>query len=208
MAERDLDEGISAQVKEHLVPLLREALSAAAERHGLAVDRGADNFSFGTDAWSLPARLFKERAERGGFPFQVSGPGCVLTIGSTVLRHHRVGWSEREPIETSFPGNARAAAISANQLSFGFGSDEMPSEVEDLVLAYMANPQSGLCAAYLARVGSVENGKIVGWSSTVEVWRRQEGAVPPSVAGDERPPAEETIDPVVTLVKKSDESVK
>jgi hypothetical protein len=69
----------------------------------------------------------------------------------------------------------------------------------------MANAQSGLCAVYLARVGAVENGKIVGWASSIEIWRLQDGFTQTSPAGNQRPPAEETVEPVVTLVKKTDE---
>ncbi|HEY0714794.1 MAG TPA: hypothetical protein VGF45_19090 [Polyangia bacterium] len=190
-------------VREHLLPLLKEALDAAAERHLLAADRGSDSFSFGTDAWSLPARLFKQHAEDDSFPFKVRGPGCVLFHGDCTIRHHKVGVSENDDIARCFPGNARAAAASAGQQLRLFEPEEL-TPAGDLVLAYMANPESGLCAVYLARVGAVEEQKIVEWSAFVEIWKKAPAAASDTTAAT-RVPAEDTSEPVVELIKKSNE---
>jgi hypothetical protein len=190
-------------VKEHILPLLKEALNATAERHLLAADRGSDSFSFGTDAWSLPARLFRQHAEQEGFPFGVRGPGCVLFRGDCSIRHHRVGISENDDIARCFPGNARAAAASAGQQLRLFDAEEL-GPTGDLVLAYMANPESGLCAVYLARIGAVEDEKIVEWSSFVEIWKKTPEPASDTTFGNRVPP-EDTSEPVVKLIKKSNE---
>lgn len=166
---------LAEQTKVHLLPLLHQALLASAERHQLAINDGADNFSFGTDAWSLPARKFKDAIEEEAIPFSMAPlPGCVLQLDGLRLRHHRVGWSELDDIESSFPGNARALAAHGEhwqQLSFGYPDNEPPTP-GCLVLAYMANPTVGLCAAYVARVGRVEYGKVVAWAETRCLYRR------------------------------------
>jgi len=192
-------------VVDHLLPLLDESLSACAERHRIADGQGVDNFSFGTDAWSLPARKFKDAVEEESIPFSVArAPGCVLAFGDDRIRHHRVGWTEVDRIEVSFPGNAKALAgelEQAEQLSFEFPDDNPPS-VDAIVLAYMANPSVGLCAAYLARVGRVEHGRIVEWAETRELYRRDV----PADAGEvvHSVPAETVPTPTVRRTRKKE----
>lgn len=204
----DSDEGLESlrgPVLEYIVPLLDEALTAAAERHLLANGRGADGFSFGTDAWSLPARMFKDRAEDGLIPFEVTAPGCVLRLGSTEIRHHRVGESENDDIESSFPNNAKAA-VAASQLRL-FGARLYFGPPGEIVLAFMASAEGGLRAVYLARVGRVQDGKIVEWESAVEIWKRQPGESAPSQTPD-RAPAENSPTPRVERTKKRDAEEK
>lgn len=203
-SDEDL-ESLRRPVLQYLVPLLDEALTAASERHLLADGRGADGFSYGTDAWSLPARLFKDRAEDGLIPFEAMGPGCVLRIGSSEIRHHRVGESENDDIEASFPNNAKAT-VSASQLRL-FGARDYFGPPREIVLAFMASAEGGLRAVYLTRVGRVENGKVVEWESAVEVWRRQPGDSPAQQIPD-RAPAENSPTPRVERTKKRDAEEK
>jgi hypothetical protein len=200
----DSDEGLESVrelVLEYIVPLLDEALTAASERHLLAEGRGADGFSYGTDAWSLPSRVFKDRAEERLIPFEVTGPGCVLRLGSTEIRHHRVGESENDDIETSFPNNAKAT-VSASQLRL-FGARDYFGPPREIVLAFMASAEGGLRAVHLARVGRVQDGKIVEWESAVEVWKRQPGESAVSQTPN-RAPAEDSPTPRVERTKKRD----
>ena len=159
-------------VQEHLLPLLDDAMDAAVERHGIAEGRGADSFSFGTDAWSLPARLFRDYCQSTECPFSLSSDkGCVLKIGDSTLRHHKVGHTEAEDINSSFPNGAHALVQEVSQQLLLFPI-EPDATSDDVVLAYMANPTDGLCAVYLATVGRVNNGKIVEWDQVVPVWSR------------------------------------
>ncbi len=187
---------LAKPVKQHLLPLLQESIRICLERHLLGEGRGADNFSFYTDVWSFPARLFKDRVEEAAIPFElVSHQGCVMSYEEFQVRHHRVGYSERDNIHMSFPHNASSLVSELNfksQLALDFGDDFPPPEAPiEVVLAYMANPQDGLCAIYLAIPGRVENGKIISWEATLEIWRRGE---PVQTSIDLRLPPEADIE--------------
>ncbi len=173
----------AAPVQQHLLPLLREGLKVCMERHQLAEGRGADNFSFYTDAWSIPARLFKNNVADKTIPFTMQGfRGCVLGLGKYQLRHHCVGWAEDNDIRVSFPRNAGAMSQEVKireQMLLDFGEDFPPlTEPGTVVLAYMANPEQGLCAAYLATPKRVDNGRIMEWEEIIELWRR-DSLLPP-----------------------------
>lgn len=190
----------------HLLPLLADALEACSERHRIADGKGVDNFSFGTDAWSLPTRVFKDAIEEEAIPFGIAPErGCVLSLGQDRVRHHRVGWSEVDAIESSFPGNAHALGKelehARRQLHLEFPEYEPPA-AGAVVLAYMANPGVGLCAAYLTRVGRVEHGKVVGWAETHELYRRDKPTDPAELGTSV--PAEKTPRPVVRRAPKRD----
>lgn len=194
-------------VRQHLVPLLDTALAAAAERHQVALGRGADNFSFGTDAWSLPGRLFRDAAADGEIPFTVENHvACILGHEDYRIHHHRVGSTERDDIRTCTPARAEAAAqATERQMGFDFlEADIDEPKTKTVVLAYMANPQDGLCAAYLATVGKVEGGKIAEWDETVAVWSR-DGSIDvhsPILTKPAVAPVEERRQPVVRLKTK------
>ena len=168
---------LRAPVQEHLLPLLQDALKACVERHEIADGRGADGFSFGTDAWSLPARLFRDAAEEELIPFEISNhQGLELAYDGFRIRHHRVGDSEAEDIWQSFPSDAKAVAEEiGRQFELELEGINPLLSTEPVVLAFMANPVGGLCALYLCTVGIVKKGRITSWSEAIEVWRRDEG---------------------------------
>ena len=208
-AEPEIDR-LAKAVTQYVIPLLHETLLACAERHQIAINDGVDNFSFGTDAWSLPGRKFKDAIEDESIPFRRSPlPGCTLHWEGVSIRHHKVGMSEHDDIAVSFPGNARALATQGNhwrQLSLDYPDGQIP-ESGCLVLAYMANSSDGLCAAYLARVGRIEHQKVVSWAETRCLYRRE----PPEdrETRDGGVPAEPMPTPVVrrSKRKKKDEDV-
>lgn len=198
---------LAAAIRQHLLSLLEDALDASVERHRIAEGRGADEFSFGTDAWSLPARRFRDCTREDEVPFKLLGePGCVLKFGSIRLRHHRVGESEVDDIWQSFPGNAKAAGEEAAKqlaLEFYFRTQEMPRppQVGTTVLAYMANPTDGLCAAYLTTIRKVQKRKITAWSSVVELYRRDRNSLA-NLPTKQRPPPETSPEVEIRLNKK------
>lgn len=192
MADIDMA-GLVAPVSEHLVPLLQEGLEACVERHRTGEGRGADSYSFGTDAWSFPAKLFRDGIDEMPFDL-VPGAGCVLLKDGVCIHHHRVGESEADDIRVSFPTGAKGLKNKLERQGELF-HDARHIEPRSIVLAYMANAEDGLCAVYLGRVGGVVRGKIVEWAETEMVWRRDltTGEVRPAA-----PPAPEPVqDPVV-----------
>ncbi|MEZ4301539.1 MAG: hypothetical protein R3B70_41780 [Polyangiaceae bacterium] len=193
----------------HLLPLLQDALRTCAERHQLGEGHGSDSFSFGTDAWSFPNRLFRNAIDQEEIPFSLTKErGCVLCHGSDRIRHHRVGWSENDDIATSFPGGAKSLVAEfgeAQQLVLPFDSSYglTDCEVGGVVLAYMANPRYGLCSAYLALVARVERGKIVEWADTLNIYMRPAGEDPdPLTNAPSVPPPEPPQLPIVRRKEK------
>ncbi len=184
---------------------------------------GVDNFSFGTDAWSLPTRLFREGLDET--PFSVAKtPGCVmrLTRGDAAnghedcaiqyedfeLRHHKVGLSERDDIARSFPNGASAASqIHEGQLSIPFHDFDFGYQRDrNVILAYMANPEDGLCAVYLTTIRETCRGRISGWSYVERVWLRSEDDLLAS-EGYEIPGPEQAPTPQISRVRRHDRNV-
>lgn len=187
-------------VREHLLPILADAVETVADAHSKAEGRGADNYSFGSNVWSFPADRFKAEAREGQIPFVVlKEPGCVLGFEGKTIRHHKVGETQADDIRRSFPKKARAAAREGSPQQL----DLFVRETSDspFVLAFMANPIDGLCAVYLARVGSVRNGKIKSWAETELVWKKDmvQADVLPS---EGLAPAERSPEPVVLRRRK------
>lgn len=202
MNDEQLLDLVESAVRQHILPILREAMSTCVERHSIGQGRGSDGYSFGTDAWSFPKRLFLDAAadEESGFPFRVDcSSGCVLQYDGLRLRHHSVGHSENEPIDEARPRAANALCSETAQLDL-FQPERTHRALSDrcIVIAYMANPSEGLCAVYLCTVDHVdEHGKIAAWAATRELWRLsdQYSALTPAT---EQVPLVSTPEPVVT----------
>jgi hypothetical protein len=184
-------------VRDHVVPILIDAVQACVERHRIAAGRGVDSFSFGTDVWSLAARQFKDQRADPSFPFAVTGPGCVLHYDDIHLRHCRVASSAKAEITDSFPSNARALAAEARHHQTSFlaallDGEEVPQNLEGktIAIAMIANPTEGLLAVYLCTIADVEDGRVAKWSDIVEVWRRDAAVAPPQSPDYTPPPAE------------------
>lgn len=181
---RDLVEPVC----EHLVPVLRDSLEICVERHRVAIDKGADGYSFGTDAWSFPKSQLLDHFETGSRPFTIfSQRPFVLAYGNFRLRHHRVGRDQKDDIWQSFPNQAKSAVHEASQQkSFEFAEGSL--EPKAIVLAYMANEEDGLCAVYLTRVGRVRKDKVVKWSDALLVWRKEDSTLTSAFDSDLVPP--------------------
>lgn len=195
--------------KHHLVPILQETLHSAVERHIVSLGLGSSNHSFGNDAWVLPAGVFKERCQEDAFPFELeTGSGCVLIHSGYRLRHHKVGSSVTDNIQNAFPKGAKAAAREWDQSKtqtsiFDFLPEKERSSFssDEIVLAFMANPEDGLAAAYMCTIGDVRDGKIAQWDQTIELWRLDGGLDIPGTPseGPVEPPVES---PTLRVVRK------
>ena len=185
-------------VTKYLVPILQETQAICVERHAVGRGKGADNYSFATDSWSFPARIFKDSAKEGLIPFEMSKEaGCVLFLNGKRIHHHRVGYSEADDIWESFPNNAEALSNEHLQIPLDFEDTSFSGDPDLVVLAYMANSTDGLCAVYLATIGRVDNNRIVEWAEVEEVWSRDSIDVMESISRYATPP-EESPKPVVT----------
>ena len=134
-------------------------------------------------------------------------PASILGLGEYRIHHHRVGSNERDDIRALMPSQAEAAAQAAErQMSFEFlPPEETPPQYQTVVIAFTANFNEGLCAAYLATIGRVEDGKIAEWGEIEKIWSRTDGEVTERLMTIpkelEIPPAEMPRRPVVTLIQ-------
>ncbi|MEM7017403.1 MAG: hypothetical protein AAF512_08715 [Pseudomonadota bacterium] len=191
---------LATPIHHYVLPIIIESLELCVERHRVAEGKGADNYSFGTDLWSIPARRFKESAGENDFPFTLdSNLGCVLRYGEYRIRHHWVGLSEQDDISRSFPRNANALSFEfekQNQLALDFGDDIPFNQSGTIVIAIMANATEGLCAVYLAAPRQVINGKITEWDQWIDLWRR-DATVPVDIPEAMDIQIEQASEPVV-----------
>lgn len=167
-----------------LVDALTDGCRAVAERY--CEEDGSNGYTFGYDAYHFNVHRLKRLSERPELGLVVLETPNELEFkmrvgGQLTLACHRVGSSADEPIESAFPsspgGPGRMARQNAIQLSLALEFGGVPSYPENVVLAYMANPYTGLEAVYLAvPTGSSDRGRINEWAYAKPVWRRDEGA--------------------------------
>lgn len=110
---------------------------------------------------------------------------------------HRVGWSADDPIEACFPsspgGPGRMARENWEQLNLDLGYTNFRQVPRNVVVAYMSNPEEGLCAVYLCVPdGATDAGRVNHWAYTELLWKRarENEDIPP--APDFPPPAPDT----------------
>lgn len=213
-------------VRQYLLPILADVASSASERHAITLGQGSNAYTYGTDIWGLRTQRFRDEAAKGSsFPFRVSGVRCVLEHGRYRFHHSRVGDSAADDIAVSFPkcdecamaqnpdqmrfdydGSSMSASpvASGEQGQFDFGDIGSDLETLWLEIAFMASPEDGLGAVYVAQPGVVDprnSRHILSWAVTELVWRRSDVALRPSAAQGPLPP-EVVADPVVRLRRR------
>lgn len=183
---------LAERIRQELLDVFESSQRAASDSYLAAKGRGADGYTFGVNSWSYARNLLRKRVQEEHCTFELeSGPGCILSHGPFRIRHHRVGESELQEIQQSFPQGAQ-------QLVKEFQSDPsilrenlriqpMLFELEQLfsqeqlnklkspgpkqvVLAYFSHPEHGLRAMYLSTIGKIEDGTIVEWAAAIPVW--------------------------------------
>lgn len=208
MPATDLN-SLAELIRQHLIPELREAMNVCAERHRHYLGEGVDNISFGTDCWSITHRRFRTLAEQAKIPFELDGLriGCAFHHNGFYLHHHKIGDSDQDDVWSHFPyhahGTAKAHQQHRCQLQLEFADEDVFPLPQTVVLAYMANPEEGLCAAYLTTVGKLNpiTHQITAWDQALELWRR-DAISPPEEAAAERVQPEAAPEVVVRLDRR------
>ena len=134
-------------------------------------DIGVDGQIFAFAVYKIAARLFeREFADTDGAEVIWNGRGREITRGGMRLRWNKVGTSERDEIDRSFPSRSRSARIMAEQnleqLNFGF-SDGDP---DNWIIAHTGNPIDGLRTLYLAAPLETSNGRVTGWLRWIAIY--------------------------------------
>jgi hypothetical protein len=138
-------------------------------------DNGVDGQIFAFAVYKIAARHFdNEIAEVPGAAVVWNSRGREIRIGEKHLRWNKVGHSERDNIETSFPSRSRSAAIAADfnveQLALGL----VDSDPTHWIIAHTGNAIEGLRTLYLAAPIESRNGQVTGWLRWIAIYDGQQ----------------------------------
>lgn len=129
-------------------------------------DIGVDGQIFAFAVYKIASHLFQERVEVDlpGAAVVWNGRGRELVRGGRHVRWNKVGSSEHDRIQDSFPSRSRSATLMADanleQLTLGLHD----GEPVNWILAHVGNPVDGLRALYLAAPIEVRAGQVAGWA--------------------------------------------
>lgn len=202
----ELSQAFPSPVRQALVVSLSKASKNAADEY--RPERGWNAHLFGTANYHFScfecAKLLD--ADLPADVARIPKPSALdfkLRVNGFQTAVHRVGCSVDDPIEACFPsssgGPGHMARENWEQLNLPFQFTNFKQLPKNVVVAYMSNPEEGLCAVYLCVPdGSTDAGKVNHWAYAELVWKRADdtGGMPP--APDFPPPAPDT-DPKITI---------
>lgn len=191
-------------VRDAMIVGLERAYATAREAH--LPGRGANEVTFGFTLYHYAVHELSAEAESLGERMEVvrRAPTFRLRVGDYVAACHRVGSSESDPIEASFPGNDSAAPAMVETQLWLNGIDDGLFEARNLVLAHMGNTTDGLCAAYLCIPRRIEKDRIVEWAHTDCIWRRGAGQMGTAGPAPSTPPPPEPVPSVIVIPRRQD----
>jgi hypothetical protein len=152
-----------------IVASIVRAYAENQDRHDPAV--GDDALTFGIHLWKSGSFFLSERLGAvPGIMAEVVNQSLTVQVGRCRLRVHKLGDSELDNPETSFPNHAGPAARMGRveQLSFKFrGRLHERDEYLDWVIGHYGSPDDGLRAVRLQAVGNERalDGKISRWEA-------------------------------------------
>lgn len=157
------------EVRSAIVDSIVRAYAENQDRHDPAV--GDDALTFGIHLWKSGSFFLSERLGAvPGITAEVVNQSLTVQVGRCRLRVHKLGDSELDNPETSFPNHAGPAARMGRveQLSFKFrGRLRERDEYLDWVIGHYGSPDDGLRAVRLQAVGNERalDGKISRWEA-------------------------------------------
>lgn len=217
--ENVLREKLTDEPKEALIRLAQRAYEANAECYDPLI--GHDGMTFGLMVHKSFRHFIIQTAEGETKPWlQViqRGPQFLFRLLGFTASTYRVGDSLEADIAQSFPRNRTGAWLlaAANMvqlvLPFPGTADPDDSNCSNVILAHIGNPREGLCRLFLGVPSGFDEKNIVtGWSTLVDIWKREEAALAASAStGQSQPPKpgmEQATPPTLTLkeIKKAKE---
>jgi hypothetical protein len=207
-------ENISNELSQAFPPAVRAAFVSAIRR---AAKHAADGYRpelgwtahlFGTACYHFACFECEKMigSAAGAEIARIPKPSALdfkLRVNGFKTAIHRVGSSADDPIAASFPSSPGSPGNMARenweQMNLPLEYTSLQQFPRNVVIAYMSNPEQGLCAAYLCIPdGSSEGGRVNHWGYTEILWKRSDGLsdLPPSP--DFPPPAPDT-DPVISI---------
>lgn len=200
------------EVQAAIVRSMERAYAENQDRHDPAL--GDDALTFGIHTWkSGTVFLAEQLGAIEGISAEIVNQSLTVQVGRCRLRVHKLGDSEFDNPQTSFPNHAGPAARMGRveQLTFKF-LDHWRSRDEylDWVIGHYGSPDEGLRAVRLQAVGSERalDGKISRWEAVETLFDVSTGA---RISTEPRPTAEEVVvapEPSISLrVVKGGEDV-
>lgn len=160
---------LQPEVQGAIVDSIVRAYAENQDRHDPAV--GDDALTFGIHLWKSGTFFLAEQLGAiPGITAEVVNQSLTVQVGRCRLRVHKLGDSELDNPETSFPNHAGPAARMGRveQLSFKFrGRLRERDEYLDWVIGHYGSPDDGLRAVRLQAVGNERalDGKISRWEA-------------------------------------------
>lgn len=182
------------EIQVAIVQSMERAYSENQDRHDTAV--GDDALTFGIHTWKSGTFFLAERLGAiEGISTEVANQSLTVQIGRCRLRVHKLGDSEFDNPQASFPNHAGPAARMGRveQLTFKFrGHWNEREEYLDWVIGHYGSPDEGLRAVRLQAVGSKRalDGKISHWEAIETLFDASTGA---RVAAAPIPPTEDVV---------------
>jgi len=185
----DLFDAFTPPVSDQLVEALLTSCNNAVETHDESF--GSNATTFGLNLYHFATHEISRRAVEGSGMHVLSRfPLFRARVGLRFeLACYKVGDSGGDNIWTSFPNNHSGAASMVQ--SYLPGLEPNISSANKVVLAYMANPEDGLGAAYLCVATKEADNQIVEWGFAHELYSRT--AMRDALAGPAMQHPEETI---------------
>jgi hypothetical protein len=160
---------LQPDVQQAIVDSIVRVYAENQDRHDPAV--GDDALTFGIHLWKSGTFFLAEQLGAiPGITAEVVNQSLTVQVGRCRLRVHKLGDSEFDNPETSFPNHAGPAARMGRveQLSFKFrGRLRERDEYLDWVIGHYGGPDEGLRAVRLQAVGNERalDGKISRWEA-------------------------------------------
>lgn len=197
----------SAEVKKHIVETLSKAVSSACENYD--PEKGSNGVTFGVDTYQFGIYEFTKLAS--AFPkfFSVDRSGNLfrLKIGDFIIACHRVGSSESEDINSSFPNSECSAHRMVSSQLFLPGLEPDLTQAKQFVLSHFANSYDGLCAVYICLPKATDGNQISEWAHTHLIWQLDRtNTTAATLKTDELPSPEKVLDFSLRRKKKKDEN--
>jgi hypothetical protein len=181
-----------SDVQEAIVQSIVRAYAENQDRHDPGV--GDDALTFGIHLWKSGTYFLAEGlGSISGIAAEVVNQSLTVQVGRCRLRVHKLGDSEFDNPETSFPNHAGPAARMGRveQLTFIFrGHKRERDEYLDWVIGHYGSPDDGLRAVRLQAVGSESalDGKLARWEAIETLFDAATGAaalLPAPLADDD-----------------------
>jgi len=220
MLER-LSRTFSVELSTVLVECFQRAYRASADCYDPLI--GHDEMVFGLMVHkSIKHFIVTLALEEPSIPITIRSraPRFLFEIEGFTVSAYRVGDSlDMDPAET-FPNNRNGAGMLAmsnqQQMSFSFmheGAElDDDSSCSNLIIAHSGSSEEGLQRVFVGVPSKLdESHKVVAWSSTLELWRREGGGASMAATASGGPvspvPVEKIAPPVLSLkdVRKPEE---